>query len=117
MQKPSNGRGSDGRRRERHGTNGSPGIGSLFNKIFVRTLDEDLVAYNKDWLANSGLPQQLNMEGYRLRWVDRQGASENLHKGWEYVTVSHLIWWRRRVRRPNRPQSQYLMKRLKTLQI
>lgn len=116
MIKPNNVQGSNGHRRERPSTKGSPGIGSLFNKIFVRTLDEDLVAYNKDWLANSGLHRQLNMEGYRLRWVDRNGANQNLHKGWEYVTVSHLVWWRRRVRRPNRPENQYLMKRLKTSQ-
>ena len=99
----------------RNGKNGSPGFGSLFNKIFVRTLDEDLVAHDKNWLLQSGLHRQLEMEGYRLRWVDRHGANENLHNGWEYVTVSHLLWWRRRVRRPNRPQSQYLMKRLKIL--
>ena len=114
MNKPNSVQGPNGRGRERAGKNGSPGIGSLFNKIFVRTLDEDVVANNKDWLANSGLHRQLNMEGYRLRWVDRNGANQNLHKGWEYVTVSHLVWWRRRVRRPNRPENQYLMKRLKT---
>jgi hypothetical protein len=104
------------RRRERPGKNGSPGFASLFSKIFIRTLEEDLVAYDKNWLLHSGLHRQLEMEGYRLRWVDRHGAHENLRNGWEFVTVSHLLWWRRRVRRPNRPQSKYLMKRLKTLQ-
>ena len=93
---------------------GSPGFGSLFSKIFVRTLDDDLVAYNKNWLVSSGLGRQLDVEGYRLRWVDRQGVYESLRKGWDYVTVSHLLWWRRRVRRP---RSQYLMKRLKALQM
>ena len=95
---------------------GLPGFGNLFSKIFVRTLDEDLIAHGKNWLLQSGLHRQLEMEGYRLRWVDRQGTSMNLRNGWEYVTVSYLLWWRRRVRRPNRPENQYLMKRLKTSQ-
>ena len=66
---------------------GSPGFGSLFSKIFVRTLDEDLVANNKNWLVHSGLGRQLDVEGYRLRWVDRQGANENLRNGWEYAST------------------------------
>jgi hypothetical protein len=115
MLKSNNVRGSD-RRRGSHGNNGStPGLRSLLNKILVRTLDEDLVAQSKDWLANSGLHRQLDREGYRLRWVDRQGVIEKLHNGWEYVTISHLIWWRRRIRRPTRPQIQYLMKRSRAL--
>ena len=99
---------------ERNG--GSPRLGSLFSKIIIRTLDEDLVAHNKNWLVHSGLGRQLDVEGYRLRWVDRLGANENLRNGWEFVTVSHLLWWRRRIR-ANRPRSQYLMKRLKALQM
>ena len=103
---------------ESNNSNGSsPAFGSLFDKIFVRRLDEDLVAHNKNWLVHSGLGRQLDMEGYRLRWVDRQKANEVIRNGWEYVTVSYLLWWRRRVRRANRPQSQYLVKRLKALQM
>lgn len=118
MLKSNNVQGPDRGRHGSPGKNGSsPGLRSLFSKIFARTLDEDLVTYNKNWLVHSGLHRQLDMEGYRLRWVDRQGANENLRTGWEYVTVSHLIWWRRRIRRANRPRSQYLMKRLKALQM
>lgn len=96
---------------------GSPGFGSLFSKIFFRTLDEDLIADNKNWLLHSGLGRQLEVDGYRLRWVDRHGARKNLRNGWEFVTVSHLLWWRRRIRRANESRSQYLMKRLKALQM
>ena len=102
--------------RNGNGNGHSPGFGSLFSKVFVRTLDEDLVTYNKNWIVRSGVARQLDMEGYRLRWVDRQGANEVIRNGWEHVTVSHLLWWRRRVRRASRPQSQYLMKRSKALQ-
>jgi hypothetical protein len=94
---------------------GSPGLGSLFSKIFFRTLDEDLVTHSKDWLVQSGVGRQLEVEGYRLRWVDRLSARKNLRDGWEFVTVSHLLWWRRRVRRTSQPGGQYLMKRLKAL--
>jgi hypothetical protein len=99
------------------GNGGSPGLGSLVSKIFFRTLDEDLVAHNENWLVRSGLGRELQGEGYRLRWVDRQGVIEKMRNGWEYVTVSHLLWWRRRIRRDNESRNQYLMKRQKVLQM
>jgi hypothetical protein len=118
MPKSNNVQGPDRRRRGSSGRNGSsPSISSLLSKILVRTLEEDFVTYNKDWLVHSGLHRLLDREGYRLRWVDRTGANENLRNGWEYVTVSHLLWWRRRIRRAKRPQSQYLMKRSKAVQM
>ena len=95
--------------------NGGVGIVHLINKIFTRLLDQDLVAYDKNWLVQNNLQRQLEGEGYRLRWVSLPHVRERLREGWEYVTVPYHFWWRKRVRRPNRPQSQYLFKRAKNL--
>ena len=93
--------------------NGRIGIRHLFNKIFTRTLDQDLVAYEKNWLIKNDLPRQLAADGFRLRWVNLPHIRESLREGWEYVTIPYHFWWRKRVRRPNRPQNQYLFKRVK----
>ena len=93
---------------------GRPHMATLLRKLIDRTLDEDLVVYNGDWMIRTRVCRQLEMEGYRLRWVSHEKTAVSLLDGWEYVLVPHLLWWRRRVRRPHRPRSQYLLKRLKT---
>jgi hypothetical protein len=35
--------------------------------------------------------------------------------GWNHVTVPHYLWWIRRIRRRHGGQSQYLMKKVKSL--
>ena len=87
----------------------------LLGKVFTRTLDSDLVARDEKWLIHTRLYRQLDMDGYRLRWMNRQRARESTRDGWEYVTVPYRVWWRQRVRRLCRPESMYLMKRLRAL--
>lgn len=95
--------------------NGRVSLAHLINKIFTRVLDQDLVAYDRNWIIQNNLQRQLEAKGYRLRWVSPPRVSVSLREGWEYVTVPYHFWWRKRVRRPNRQQSQYLFKREKVL--
>lgn len=82
--------------------------------LFRRKLDADLIVVGDDWLGASGVQQQLEFEGFQLRWVTDSKLDETLADGWRYVTVSHYLWWHRRVRRRHGPRSQYLLKRAKS---
>ena len=84
---------------------------SLLGNLFKRTLDHDMIVFDDVWLSQSGVQQQLEHEGYRLRWVTTNKLEVNLADGWEYVTVAHYIYWRRRVRRRSDARIQYLIKR------
>lgn len=84
---------------------------SLFGNLFKRTLDNDMIVFDDVWLGQSGVQQQLEHEGYQLRWVSTNKLELNLADGWEYVTVAHYIYWRRRVRRRSEGRIQYLIKR------
>jgi hypothetical protein len=95
-------------RQTRFGERGPVGF---FGNFFKRTLDVDMVVLGDRWLRESGVQQQLEFEGYQLRWVGTNKLDLNLGDGWEYVTVPRYLWWLRRVRRPHGPQTQYLLKR------
>ena len=82
-----------------------------YRDLFTRTLDRDIIVRGDDWLAESGIQHQLEHEGFQLRWVTTSKLEANLADGWDYVTVSHYLWWRRRVRRRQGPRNQYLLKR------
>lgn len=86
------------------------GLGDLFK----RELDRDLVVVGDGWLKDSGVQRQLEFEGFQLRWVGTNKLDVNLADGWEYVTVSHYLWWYRRVRRRQGSQTQYLLKRVRS---
>ncbi len=83
--------------------------------LFKRKLDADLIVIGDDWLSESGVQQQLEFEGFQLRWVTDNKLDTNLADGWHYVTVSRYFWWHRRVRRRHGPRSQYLLKRARSL--
>lgn len=100
------------RRQPRSGEEGSA---ALFAGFFRRELDTDVVAHGDDWLKNSGIQQQLEFEGYQLRWVNTSRLDVNFADGWQYVTVSHYLWWTKRIRRRHGAQNQYLLKRVKSL--
>lgn len=85
-----------------------------FGNLFTRQLDADLIVVSDDWLKQSGIQQQLEHEGFQLRWVTTNKLDENIAEGWLYVTVSRYLWWRRRVRRRHGPRNQYLLKRGKS---
>ena len=82
--------------------------------LFVRKLEGDVVVMNDDWLKQSGLQQQLEFEGYQLRWVTSERMDLNLADGWQFATVPYLFWWHRRVRRRQGPSNQFLLKRIKS---
>ena len=82
--------------------------------FFTRELDDDVVVRGDKWLKESGMQQQLEFEGYQLRWVSSSRVDVNLADGWRYVTVRHYFWWMKRVRRRHGPQNQYLLKRIKS---
>jgi hypothetical protein len=88
--------------------------GSALGNLFKRKLDNDLIVRGDDWLRESGLQQQLEFEGYQLRWVTTNKLDVNLTDGWQYVTVPHYLWWFRRVRRRQGPRNQYLLKRVRS---
>lgn len=83
----------------------------LFGNFFQRTLENDMLVFDDGWLSQSGVQQQLEHEGYQLRWVTTNRLDVNLADGWEYVTVAHYVYWRRRVRRRSEARVQYLVKR------
>lgn len=99
--------------RQTRSSDGGP-LGS-FGNFFKRTLDVDMIVLGDAWLRESGVQQQLEFEGYQLRWVGTNKLDLNLGDGWQYVTVSHYLWWLRRVRRRQGPQIQYLLKRVRSL--
>ena len=84
--------------------------------FFKRELDADadLVVRGDSWLKESGVQQQLEFEGYQLRWVPSKRLDVNVADGWQFVLVSHYLWWKRRVRRRYGPQNQYLLKRTRS---
>jgi len=86
-----------------------------FSHFFKRTLDADMIVLGDEWLKESGVQQQLEFEGYQLRWVATNRLDFNFGDGWQYVTVPHYLWWMRRVRRRHGAQHQYLMKKGKSL--
>ena len=88
---------------------------ALLSSLFKRELDTDVVVRGDHWLKESGVRQQLEFEGYQLRWVNTGRLDVNLKDGWKYVTVSHYLWWTKRVRRRHGDQNQYLLKRMKSL--
>jgi hypothetical protein len=88
---------------------------ALFANFFKRELDTDVVVRGDDWPKKSGIQQQLEFEGYQLRWVSTNRLDVNFADGWGYVTVPHYLWWTKRVRRHHGPQNQYLLKRVKSL--
>lgn len=69
---------------------------------------------DEGWLRSSGIQQQLEFEGYQLRWVSTNKVKENLAEGWRHVTVKHRMWWLRHVRRRHGGQNQYLLKRTRS---
>ncbi|MGH9321655.1 MAG: hypothetical protein ACRD3V_17425, partial [Vicinamibacteria bacterium] len=85
-----------------------------FTNFLKRELDTDVVVRGDDWLKESGVQQQLEFEGYQLRWVNTNRLDVNLADGWRYVTVPHYLWWMKRVRRRYGAQNQYLLKRVKS---
>lgn len=85
-----------------------------FSHFFKRTLDADMIVLGDDWLKESGVQQQLEFEGYQLRWVPANRLDLNFGDGWQHVTVRHYLWWMRRVRRRHGAQHQYLMKKGKS---
>lgn len=85
-----------------------------FGNLFRRKLDADMIVFGDSWLSESGVQQQLEFEGYQLRWVTTNKLGDNLDDGWQYVTISRYLWWQRRVRRRHGPRVQYLMKRAKS---
>jgi hypothetical protein len=85
-----------------------------FGRVFKRLLDEDLIVVGDSWLKESGVQQQLEFEGYQLRWVQTNRLSANSGDGWLYVTVPYYLYWMRRVRRRHGAQHQYLMKKGKS---
>ena len=87
---------------------------SSFGNLFKRKLDGDMIVVGDQWLKESGVQQQLEFEGYQLRWVTIDKLDLNVAEGWQYVTVSHYLWWHRRVRRRYGPRNQYLLKRAKS---
>lgn len=82
--------------------------------LFKRTLKEDLIVLDNEWLQKSGVQRQLEFEGFQLRWVTTEKLDANLADGWQYVTVSYYLWWLRRVRRRLGRRNQYLLKRGKS---
>jgi len=82
--------------------------------FFKRELDEDLVVRGDAWLKESGTQQQLEFEGYQLRWAPANRLTVNIADGWQYVLVSRYLLWKRRVRRRHGPQNQYLLKRVRS---
>ena len=93
----------------------SPGLIGMLAHLFKRELDTDMVVRGEDWLRTSGVQQQLEFEGYQLRWVNRDRVDLNFADGWAYATVSHYVWWTKRIRRRQPTQDQYLLKRVKSL--
>jgi hypothetical protein len=85
-----------------------------FSRFFKRLLDEDMVVLGDSWLKDSGVQQQLEFEGYQLRWVQMNRLDLSVGDGWEHVTTRHHLWWMRRVRRRYGAQHQYLMKKGKS---
>ena len=83
--------------------------------LFKRELDTDVVVRGEDGLKSSGIQQQLEFEGYQLRWVNRDRLDVNFKDGWMYATVPHYVWWMKRIRRRHGEQDQYLLKRVKSL--
>jgi hypothetical protein len=70
-------------------------VGRLAN-FFKRELDDDLVVRGDAWLKESGAQQQLEFEGFQLRWVPSNRLTVNVADGWQHVLVSHYLWWKRR---------------------
>ena len=89
------------------------GRSSLGNP-FKRKLDDDMIVVGDGWLSESGVQQQLEFEGYQLRWVTTNRLDVNVAEGWQYVTVSRFLWWYRRVRRRHEGRIQYLLKRARS---
>lgn len=87
----------------------------MLTRLFRRELDTDVVVHGDDWLKKSGVQQQLEFEGYQLRWVNRDRLDVNFADGWSYATISHYVWWTKRIRRRHGPDDQYLLRRVKSL--
>ena len=87
---------------------------SSLGNLFKRKLDRDLIIFGDGGLRDSGIQQQLEFEGFQLRWVTTDRVDENLADGWQYVTVSRYLWWHRRVRRRHGQRNQYLLKRVRS---
>ncbi|HEY7819855.1 MAG TPA: hypothetical protein VIG29_16660 [Vicinamibacteria bacterium] len=85
-----------------------------FRHFFKRMLDEDKIVQGDYWLKKSGVQQQLEFEGFQLRWVEANRLDLSVGDGWNHVTVPHYLWWIRRVRRRHSGQHQYLMKKEKS---
>lgn len=90
------------------------GFFASFSHFFKRMLDEDMIVHGDAWLKESGVQQQLEFEGYQLRWVAANRLDLNFGDGWDHVTSPHYLWWMRRVRRRHGAQHQYLMKKAKS---
>ncbi len=106
-----------GLNRPRPAGNAAPvehGFLASFGHLFKRTLDADMIVLGDDWLKESGVQQQLEFEGFQLRWVPTNRLDLNFGDGWQYVTVPHYLWWMRRVRRRFGAQQQYLLKKGKS---
>ena len=82
--------------------------------FFKRMLDEDKIVQGDYWLKKSGVQQQLEFEGFQLRWVQENRLTLSVGDGWNHVTVPHYLWWIRRIRRRHGGQTQYLMKKVKS---
>lgn len=93
---------------------GEIGFLASFTHFFKRMLDEDMIVLGDSWLKESGVQQQLEFEGYQLRWVQANRLDVSLADGWDHVTTPHYLWWMRRVRRRQGAQHQYLMKKGKS---
>ncbi len=93
---------------------GELGFLASFSRFFTRLLDEDMIVHGDSWLKESGVQQQLEFEGYQLRWVQANRVDLSLGDGWGHVTAPRYLWWMRRIRRRHGAQHQYLMKKGKS---
>lgn len=100
--------------RTRRGAAVTTAARSSLSDLFKRKLDDDMIVSGDTWLSESGIQQQLEFEGYQLRWVAENRLDVNVAEGWQYVTVSRFLWWYRRVRRRHEGRVQYLLKRVRS---
>jgi hypothetical protein len=114
MNRPSSARSLEAREPREQPEYRELGFVASFGYFFKRTLDEDLIVRGDAWLRESGVQQQLEHQGFQLRWVASNKLISNFGEGWLYVTVPHHLWWKRRVRRRYGAQNQYLLKKTKS---
>jgi hypothetical protein len=72
---------------------GSAELGFLasFRHFFERMLDEDKIIQGNAWLEKSRVQQQLEFEGFQLRWVQANRVDLSALDGWDHVTVPHYL--------------------------